>query len=338
MHGDERLSYQALEHQANQLSHYLIEQGVSADMPVGVAFERGNTMLVAMLAVLKAGGAFLPLDPAYPNERLSFMLEDSGVDLLLTDSTLTAQVPCPNSIKSVYLDQQMMGSYSTDVPDVEFHQQQLAYLIYTSGSTGKPKGVALTHAGLSMHVQTIGERYGMTPDDVELHFASISFDGAVERWAVPLAFGSRLVIRDQALWSAEKTCDVLVQEGVTIACFPPSYVGPLLDWISYSKPNLKVRSWTLGGEAFTRETYDRLQQVLKPQRIINGYGPTETVVTPMIWEAYAETELSSAYAPIGTAVGERRLYILDPQLNRVPLGMSGELYIGAEVGLARGYH
>ncbi|SGY83397.1 Similar to proteins involved in antibiotic biosynthesis, partial [Moritella viscosa] len=121
VHGDERLSYQALEHQANQLSHYLIEQGVSADMPVGVAFERGNTMLVAMLAVLKAGGAFLPLDPAYPNERLSFMLEDSGVDLLLTDSTLSAQVPCPNSIKSVYLDQQMMGSYSTDVPDVEFH-------------------------------------------------------------------------------------------------------------------------------------------------------------------------------------------------------------------------
>ena len=338
VHGDERLSYQALEHQANQLSHYLIEQGVSADMPVGVAFERGNTMLVAMLAVLKAGGAFLPLDPAYPNERLSFMLEDSGVDLLLTDSKLTAQVPCPHGIKSVYLDQQMMGSYSTDTPDVEFHQQQLAYLIYTSGSTGKPKGVALTHAGLSMHVQTIGERYGMTPDDVELHFASISFDGAVERWAVPLAFGSRLVIRDQALWSAEKTCDVLVQEGVTIACFPPSYVGPLLDWINYSKPNLIVRSWTLGGEAFTRETYDRLQQVLKPQRIINGYGPTETVVTPMIWEAYAETELSSAYAPIGTAVGERRLYILDPQLNRVPLGMSGELYIGAEVGLARGYH
>src|SRR5690606_31937276 len=114
------------------------------------------------------------------------------------------------------------------------HPDQLAYLIYTSGSTGRPKGVAVTHRGLAMHVQTIGQRYGMTPEDVELHFASISFDGAVERWAVPLAFGSRLVIRDQALWSAEQTCQALAGEGVTIACFPPSYMGPLLDWIEHA--------------------------------------------------------------------------------------------------------
>ncbi|MCG8392538.1 MAG: amino acid adenylation domain-containing protein [Pseudomonadales bacterium] len=189
-----------------------------------------------------------------------------------------------------------------------------------------------------MHVQTIGERYGMTPEDVELQFASISFDGAVERWTVPLAFGSRVVIRDQALWSAEKCCEVLQQEGVTIACFPPSYVGPLLDWVEQEKPSLSVRSWTLGGEAFTRETFERMQQVLKPQRIINGYGPTETVVTPMLWAAYEGDSLTSAYAPIGTAVGPRKLYVLDQDLNRVPAGVAGELYIGNEVGLARGYH
>ncbi|MCG8392483.1 MAG: condensation domain-containing protein, partial [Pseudomonadales bacterium] len=206
------------------------------------------------------------------------------------------------------------------------------------GSTGKPKGVALTHGGLTMHVQTIGQRYGMTPDDVELQFASISFDGAVERWTVPLAFGSRVVIRDQALWSAEECCDVLQKEGVTIACFPPSYMGPLLDWIEQDQPSLKVRSWTLGGEAFTRETFERMQQVLKPQRIINGYGPTETVVTPMLWAAYEGDTLTSAYAPIGTAVGPRKLYVLDQDLNRVPAGVAGELYIGNEVGLARGYH
>lgn len=115
-----------------------------------------------------------------------------------------------------------------------------------------------------MHVQTIGQRYGMSEDDVELHFASISFDGAVERWTVPLAFGSRLVIRDQELWTAEKTCDVLQQEKVTIACFPPSYVGPLLDWIEATKPPLALRSITLGGEAFTRETFERIQDVLAP--------------------------------------------------------------------------
>ena len=197
---------------------------------------------------------------------------------------------------------------------------------------------ASTHAGLNMHVQTYGERYGMTPDDVELQFASISFDGAVERWTVPLAFGSRVVIRDQQLWSAQQTCDALQKEGVTIACIPPSYMGPLLDWIEQTQPPLKVRSWTLGGEAFTRETFERMQQVLKPKRILNGYGPTETVVTPMLWAAYEGDSLTSAYAPIGTAVGPRKLYVLDQDLSRVPVGVAGELYIGNEVGLARGYH
>ncbi|MDX1726190.1 MAG: condensation domain-containing protein, partial [Pseudomonas sp.] len=218
------------------------------------------------------------------------------------------------------------------------HPLNLAYLIYTSGSTGQPKGVAVNHAGLSMHVQCIGQRYGMTPEDVELHFASISFDGAVERWTVPLAFGSRLVIRDQQLWSAEQTCQVLQDEGVTIAIFPPSYAVQLLDWIESQSLTLNVRSWTLGGEAFTRETYERMQRVLKPTRIVNGYGPTETVVTPLIWEAFAGDELEAAYAPIGTPVGPRRCYVLDSELNLLPIGVAGELYIGGEVGLARGYH
>ncbi|PTT79579.1 non-ribosomal peptide synthetase, partial [Pseudomonas sp. HMWF010] len=204
-------------------------------------------------------------------------------------------------------------------------------------STGQPKGVAVNHLGLSMHVQTIGQRYGMTPDDVELHFASISFDGALERWTVPLAFGSRLVIRDQELWSAEKTCQVIADEGVTISCLPPSYAQQLLDWVESQGLKLPVRSWTLGGEAFTRETYERLQKVLQPQRIINGYGPTETVVTPLIWEAYPGDSFEAAYAPIGNPVGPRSLYVLDAELNLLPIGVAGELYIGGEVGLARGY-
>ncbi|ELN4741187.1 non-ribosomal peptide synthetase, partial [Escherichia coli] len=187
------------------------------------------------------------------------------------------------------------------------------------------------------HVQTIGQRYGMTPDDVELHFASISFDGALERWTVPLAFGSRLVIRDQELWSAEKTCQVIADEGVTISCLPPSYAQQLLDWVESQGLQLPVRSWTLGGEAFTRETYERLQKVLQPQRIINGYGPTETVVTPLIWEAFPGDSFEAAYAPIGNPVGPRSLYVLDAELNLLPIGVAGELYIGGEVGLARGY-
>ncbi|MGO3343838.1 MAG: amino acid adenylation domain-containing protein [Marinomonas sp.] len=342
-HAQSQYTFAELEAKSNQLAHYLIEQKVSTDEPVGVLFERGSEMIVAMLAIMKAGGAFLPLDPDYPTERLAYMIEDSGAKRLLSSANLASRwQEIEQAITNHSVDFLVLSSLNLEVQKqtpttLTILPKQLAYIIYTSGSTGKPKGVAIPHDGLSMHVQTIGKQYGMTPDDIELHFASISFDGAVERWTVPLAFGSRLIIRDQALWSAETTCHVLQKEGVTIACFPPSYVAPLLDWIEETQPTLAVRSWTLGGEAFTRETYDRLQSLLQPPRIINGYGPTETVVTPMIWRAYPEDPLTSAYAPIGQPVGSRRLYILDEQLNRVPFGEMGELYIGDESGLARGY-
>ncbi len=335
VHGSERLSYAELEAQANRLAHLLIERGVGPEARVGLSLERGNSMIVGLLAILKAGGAFVPLDPGYPRERLAFMVEDSGLQWLITSSDLAGRLP---QVETLCLDQLDLSAYSCEAPAVALHPLNLAYLIYTSGSTGQPKGVAVNHAGLTMHVQTIGQRYGMTPDDVELHFASISFDGAVERWTVPLAFGSRLVIRDQQLWSAEQTCQVLQDEGVTIAIFPPSYAVQLLDWIESQNLKLNVRSWTLGGEAFTRETYERMQRVLKPTRIVNGYGPTETVVTPLIWEAFAGDELEAAYAPIGTPVGPRTCYVLDSELNLLPIGVAGELYIGGEVGLARGYH
>jgi len=337
VHGDERVSFAELEARANRLARLLVEQGVRAESRVGVSLERGNAMIVAMLAVLKSGGAFVPLDPDYPRERLSYMVEDSGLKWLITSSDLAERLPLSSAVESLYLDQIDLFAFDTAAPTVQLHPLNLAYLIYTSGSTGQPKGVAVNHLGLTMHVQTIGQRYGMTADDVELHFASISFDGALERWTVPLAFGSRLVIRDQELWSAEKTCQVIADEGVTISCLPPSYAMQLLDWVESQSLKLPVRSWTLGGEAFTRETYERLQKVLQPQRIINGYGPTETVVTPLIWEAYPGDSFEAAYAPIGNPVGPRSLYVLDAELNLLPIGVAGELYIGGEVGLARGY-
>ncbi|MFG0382325.1 amino acid adenylation domain-containing protein [Pseudomonas sp. zbq_18] len=337
VHGGERIAFAELESRANRLAHLLVAHGVRAESRVGVSLERGNTMIVAMLAVLKSGGAFVPLDPDYPRERLSYMAEDSGLQWLITSSDLAERLPLSSAVEPLYLDKLDLSAFEASVPTVQLHPLNLAYLIYTSGSTGQPKGVAVNHLGLSMHVQTIGQRYGMTPDDVELHFASISFDGALERWTVPLAFGSRLVIRDQELWSAEKTCQVIADEGVTISCLPPSYAQQLLDWVESQNLKLPVRSWTLGGEAFTRETYERLQKVLQPQRIINGYGPTETVVTPLIWEAYPGDSFEAAYAPIGNPVGPRSLYVLDAELNLLPIGVAGELYIGGEVGLARGY-
>ncbi|MCF7505109.1 non-ribosomal peptide synthetase [Vibrio sp. L3-7] len=340
-HQNESMSYLELETRSNQLAHSILSQGTAAKSPIGVMMERGVDMIVSMIAVLKAGSPFLPLDPDYPTERLSFMLEDSGAELLLThsksDDRYRDVLIGSDGVTQFCVENAELASLPSDNSFNRPLAEELAYIIYTSGSTGKPKGVTISNEGLSMHVQTIGQRYGMSEQDVELHFASISFDGAVERWTVPLAFGSKLVIRDQELWTAEQTCNVLQQEGVTIACFPPSYVGPLLDWIEAARPSLALRSITLGGEAFTRETFDRIQDVLAPPRIINGYGPTETVITPMVWEAYADDTMNSAYAPIGTAVGDRKLYVLDSELSQVPFGCSGELYIGSEVGLAEGY-
>nr|WP_248386495.1 AMP-binding protein [Vibrio sp. ED004] len=254
-HQNESMSYLELETRSNQLAHSILSQKTTSKSPIGVMMERGVDMIVSMIAVLKAGAPFLPLDPDYPTERLNFMLEDSGAELLLTHSKsrsrCTDALNSSDGVTQFCVESAELSGLPSDNSFKRPLAEELAYIIYTSGSTGKPKGVTISHEGLSMHVQTIGQRYGMSEDDVELHFASISFDGAVERWTVPLAFGSRLVIRDQELWTAEKTCDVLQQEKVTIACFPPSYVGPLLDWIEATKPPLALRSITLGGEAFT---------------------------------------------------------------------------------------
>ncbi|WP_348680342.1 condensation domain-containing protein, partial [Alcanivorax profundi] len=163
VHGDHRCTFAQLDARSNQLAQYLLQQGVTADEVIAVSFERGIAMIEAFLAVMKAGAAFLPLDPAYPSERLHYMLEDSGARWLLTASGLVSALPDVPGLKKVPLDSLSLQGFSTEPVGVNVHPDQLAYVIYTSGSTGKPKGVALTHGGLSMHVQTIGKRYGMTP-------------------------------------------------------------------------------------------------------------------------------------------------------------------------------
>ena len=179
--------------------------------------------------------------------------------------------------------------------------------IYTSGSTGKPKGVAVAHGPLSMHVRSIGEAYGMTPQDRELQFASISFDGAHERTWVPLAFGSALMPRDEEVWSVERTCAEIERHGITIACFTPSYLHQIAELVGEAASRLPIRSYTVGGEAMPRTSLALVQSVLRPPRIINGYGPTETVITPMIAKAGPGTAFDAAYMPIGRLVGDLSL-------------------------------
>lgn len=333
--GDRSLTFAELEQRANQLAHRLIALGVGRETLVGVALDRSLELILAPLAILKAGGAYVPLDPEYPAERLAYMAKDAGLKWVLSDAALALE--WPEGVEVVALDQLDLSRAPTQAPVLTVAPQQRAYMIYTSGSTGQPKGVTVEHGALSMHCRAAAELYGMSADDIALHFASISFDGAVEQWLSPMMFGARLVLRGPGLISAEQSYQTLVDEGVTVAYFPTSYAHQLAEWALAHPQPLKLRSCTIGGEAVSRETFELLRRGLKAPRIINGYGPTETIVTPTLWRADGDVPCETPYAPIGRAVGNRTLYVLDADLNLLPPGVAGELYIGGE-GLARGYH
>ncbi|PXW80826.1 non-ribosomal peptide synthase protein (TIGR01720 family)/amino acid adenylation domain-containing protein, partial [Nitrosomonas sp. Nm84] len=334
--GDTTLSYAQLNSRANRLAHRLMALGVKPESRVGIAVERSIDMVVGLLATLKAGGAYVPLDPAYPRERLNHMVTDSAIELLLTQSHVRERIPYAEGCHVVELDTLDLTDWPDNNPAVNLHGEHLAYIIYTSGSTGKPKGVGVAHGPLAMHVQSIGELYGMTAADRELQFASINFDGAHERWLVPLAFGAALMPRDNELWAVDHTVAEIAKHGITIACFTPGYLQQLAEFTGSAGRDLPIRSYTVGGEAMSRTGFDFVQQTLHPPRIINGYGPTETVITPLIFKAYPGTQFDSNYLPIGSPVGDRSAYIVDAEMNPVAQGVIGELYLGG-AGLARGY-
>ncbi|MDD0999147.1 amino acid adenylation domain-containing protein [Pseudomonas sp. TNT2022 ID1044] len=334
---DVALSFDDLNRRANRLAHHLRGRGIGPEVRVGLAMQRSPEMIVGLLAILKAGGAYVPLDPAYPAERLRYLMDDSGISLLISQSWLREKLPLPQGLAVLEIDREPLEFMADSNPVNLTCGENLAYLIYTSGSTGRPKGVSVAHGPLAMHCVSIGELYGMTPDDRELQFASISFDGAHERWLTPLVFGSAVMPRDDELWSVERTCAEIEKHGITIACFTPSYLAQIADYMGEAGRDLPIRSYTPCGEGMAKHAFDEVQQVLQPKRLINGYGPTETVITPLIWLAYPDTEFDSAFMPIGRPVGNRSAYILDGGLQPLPVGVAGELYLGGE-GVARGYH
>ncbi|WCM49879.1 non-ribosomal peptide synthase/polyketide synthase [Pseudomonas sp. WJP1] len=334
---DLELSFDQLNRRANQLAHRLRALGIGPEVRVGLAMQRSPEMIIGLLAILKAGGAYVPLDPAYPAERLRYLMQDSGISLLVSQSWLREKLPLPEGLPVLEIDREPLAAMAESNPVNLTCGENLAYLIYTSGSTGRPKGVSVAHGPLAMHCVKIGELYGMNPDDRELQFASISFDGAHERWLTPLVFGSAVMPRDDELWSVERTCAEIEKHGITIACFTPTYLGQIADFMGEAGRDLPIRSYTPCGEGMAKHAFDEVQQVLQPKRLINGYGPTETVITPLIWLAYPDTEFDSAFMPIGRPVGNRSAYILDGGLQPLPVGVAGELYLGGE-GVARGYH
>ncbi len=331
------LTYGELDGQANRLAHALIARGVGPEVRVAIAMPRSAEIMVAFLAVMKSGGVYVPLDVEYPRDRLLYMMQDSRAKLLLTHSAVQQRLPIPQGLAVLAVDQAEAWATVDDTdPQVALDGDNLAYVIYTSGSTGLPKGVAVSHGPLVAHIIATGERYETGPADCELHFMSFAFDGSHEGWMHPLINGASVLIRDDSLWLPEYTYAQMHRHNVTMAVFPPVYLQQLAEHAERDGNPPAVRVYCFGGDAVAQASYDLAWRALKPTYLFNGYGPTETVVTPLLWKARKGDPCGAVYAPIGTLLGNRSGYVLDAQLNLQPIGVAGELYLGGE-GVARGY-
>ncbi|VVE25316.1 non-ribosomal peptide synthetase [Pandoraea anhela] len=328
------LTYGDLLRRADTLAAHLLARGLAPETRVGVRLDRSANSLVAMLAVLRAGGAYVPLDVEHPDERVAELCLDAGIALVVTDAPGLARLPAAVAGLDIAL---ATTSPAREATLPALHPAQLAYVIFTSGSTGRPKGVAVSHGPIAMHCRAIAGLFGMTPAFRELHVASLSFDGAHERWLTLLSQGACVVLRGPRQWTPEEICEQIVARRVTNAGLPTALLRHVAQWVD-AHPGAVPPGliYSCGGEALSRDTLSLVMRTLQPSRLLNGYGPTETVVTPVNWTVQAGMQSPTPYAPIGSLVGQRRAYVLDARLQPVPVGVAGELYLGGE-GVARGY-
>ncbi len=331
--GELQLSYAELNCRANRLAHYLIARGVKPETRVGIGMERHLDMAVALLGTLKAGGAYVPLDPAYPQDRLAYIAEDSGIELLLMQSHLRKHLPAFAAAAVIELDTLDSSGLPGHNPQVALHGDNLAYVIYTSGSTGRPKGAANRHASLSSCLQWMQEAYCLTPADTVLHKAPFGFDVSVWESLLPLTAGARLALagpgdhRDPARLLA-----LIARHQVTIVSFVPAMLQALLAQEGIGDQT-QLRYIACGGEAvpaaLQRDTLSRLPGA----SLQNLYGPTETTIHVTRWTCVDDERRQ---LPIGRPITGIRAHVLDMEMHAVPQGVAGELYLGG-VGLARGY-
>ena len=335
--GTQRMSYGELNACANQLARHLLAQGVQRDDRVGIAAERSLDMLVGLLAIMKTGAAYVPLEPTLPADRLQYMIEDSGLQLLVLQpkfrSDLRAALPASGNIRMVLLDGTDWAQASTENPSVPVHRNGLAYVMYTSGSTGKPKGVGNRHVSLFNQLVWMEALFQSGGNDVVLQKTPYSFDVSLLELFWPLTNGSTLVIaapgdhRDPA-----RLMDVIRTHGVTTIHFVPSMLQAFMAHdVAAHCASLK-RIICIGEALPASVTHDVLQRL--PQvDLYNMYGPTEAAIDVTSWLCRPDDVLN---VPIGRPVSDTRAYVLDAALRLVPQGTMGELYLGG-ISLARGY-
>ncbi|MGH9703092.1 MAG: non-ribosomal peptide synthetase, partial [Candidatus Acidiferrales bacterium] len=325
----QRLTYRQLDVRTNQLAHYLQAAGIAPDTLAGVAIDRSNDMLIAMLSILKAGGAYLPLDPHYPSARISMVLEDSEIPVLLTTERNRGNLPA-GSARSISLDgeSKAIASQSTSPVISATTPGDLAYVIYTSGSTGKPKGVMIEHRNVVNFFAGMDRVIGAEPG-VWLALTSFSFDISVLELLWTLTRGFQVVIHPDN--STDTIPAEIQRHAVTHVQSTPS-LARLFASDAQSLASLgSLKKLLLGGEALPASLVQTLRQTVRGQ-IINMYGPTETTV----WSTTYPIKNASSIIPIGKPIANTQVYVFDSQLRPVPQGESGDLFIGGD-GVVRGY-
>jgi amino acid adenylation domain-containing protein len=328
---DVQMSYGELNNRANQLAHHLRTLGIGAEVRVAVLLPRSIDMVVALLGVLKAGGAYLPLDAELPLSRLSFMLEDGAASLLISQEHLLEQLPSfAAPLLSLDEDWPLIAQQPIDNPTPGARPEHLAYVIHTSGSTGHPKAVMVEHHSLTNLTAAQADLFHINHTSRVLQFASLSFDASVSEIFVTLASGATLVLCRAEQMVGEGLKRVLVEQQVTVVTLPPT----VLVTVDGADEITELETLVVAGEASRAETLERWRE---GRRVINAYGPTEGTVCASGYEVRAGEELEAGGGvPIGRGIGNVRLYVLDEWMEVVGVGVRGELYIGG-AGVARGY-
>ncbi|MCC5611281.1 amino acid adenylation domain-containing protein [Nostoc sp. CHAB 5834] len=333
---DIQLTYQQLNKRANQLAHYLRTLGVGPEVLVGICLERSLEMIVGILAILKAGGAYVPLDPAYPPERLAFILSDTQASVLLTQEKLVKNLP-PHQAQVVCLDSNWQGNTQNNQenPVNQTTADNLIYVIYTSGSTGQPKGVMIPHRGICNQLYWRQTTFRLTPADKVLLTISFSFDPSVWQIFWPLCFGGQLILaRPGGHQDTAYLVKVITEQQITVLALVPSILRVLLEEKGIENCRF-LRHITCGGEALPSELIEHFFAQLNLDNVFhNCYGPTEASIDATFWTC--QRGINYTIAPIGRPITNAEIYILDENLQPVPVGESGELHIGG-IGLARGY-
>lgn len=337
VHHEQQLTYSALNRRANQLAHYLRALGVGPEVCVGLCLERSLELVVGILGILKAGGAYVPLDPTHPKERLSFMLSDTQVSVLVTLQKIAADLPDHAShLVCLDTDWENIAQQSAENPVSGMLPENLAYVMYTSGSTGKPKGVMVEQR------QVLAFLYGfehVAPGGEGCRGTAVcpfGFDVFVWECFSMLCFGGTLhLISPEIFTEPQQFARYLVAHRITSAYIPPALLAEIASFLESQRVQIALNRLLVGTEPIKQGLLQRFRHLSKHMRIVNGYGPTETTICATLFPFRAATE-PDRRTPIGTAIRGYEVYLVDANKQLVPIGIPGELHIGG-VGLARGY-